>query len=105
MIGEQLEVEADLPHVLGLVHDQRASPADEGAQPGQRLAFEIVPNVDVLAGDEQGIGVVPPHVLADQRGLADPPGAVHDNDPAGRDRALEPFELGVRDVPCGHHTD
>ena len=84
--------------MLRLVDDQRPAPADEGPQLRQRLALEILPHVDVLAGDEQGVRIVLPHVAADQRGLPDTPGTVDDDDASGRDRAREPGELGLPDV-------
>jgi len=61
VIGEQLEIQADPAHVLRLVDDQRPAPADEGPQLRRRLALEILPHVDVLAGDEQGVRIVLPH--------------------------------------------
>ena len=98
VIGEQLQVQAYPAHVLRLVDDQRPATADEGAQSGQRLALEILPHVDVLAGDEQGVRIVLPHVPADQGGLPDAPGTVDDDHPSGRDRAREPRELSLLNV-------
>ena len=48
MIHQQFQVQPDLPHMLGLVHDQRAPIADELAQFGNRLGFEIFAHGDVF---------------------------------------------------------
>jgi len=66
VVDEQPEVEADLPHVLRFVHDQRRAPSDERAQPGHRLALEILAHVDVLPRHEQRVRVVLPHVLSQE---------------------------------------
>ena len=105
VVGQQLQVQADLPHVLGLVHDQRPPPADEGSQLGQGLAFQIFAHGDVFTGHHEGIPVVLPDVTPDQGGFPHPPGAVHHHDLAGSDQTFESDQLRLGDVGFICHTD
>ena len=105
MIGQQLEIQSDLPDMLRFVDDQRTSPADEGRQFSQRLTLEVLPDNNILPRDEQGVGIVFPDVTLDQRGFAHSSGTVNHNDFARCDQVGEPGELRLWNVNISHDNN
>ena len=105
MIGQQLEIQPDLPDMLRFVDDQRTTPADEGRQFSQRLTLQVLPDNNILPRDEQGVGIVFPDVTPDQRGFAHSSGTINHNDFTRCDQVDEPGELRLRNVNMSHNIN